>query len=134
MVLNYYHEDGDFLKDLNPDSIEILKDCKVESSLKEIENGPWRQIRFLSISGPAVPPCRTMWEARKDNVVIGRVSSAAWSPDFQTNVAIGMVQRKSWAPGTELEAVTTVTINGKHGVLPCNDLCDNGLKTYVLEL
>ena len=43
-----------------------------------------------------------MWEARKDNVVIGRVSSAAWSPDFQTNVAIGMIHREHWDPGTSL--------------------------------
>ncbi|MEL7014315.1 MAG: glycine cleavage T C-terminal barrel domain-containing protein, partial [Pseudomonadota bacterium] len=33
---------------------------------------------------------------------VGRVSSAAWSPDFQTNVAFGMVRITHWDPGTEL--------------------------------
>ena len=84
------------------DTRNAIKCVGRDALLKEIENGPWRQIRFLSISGPAVPPCRSMWEARKDNVVIGRVSSAAWSPDFQTNVAIGMIHREHWDPGTSL--------------------------------
>ena len=84
------------------DTRNAIKCVGRDALLKEIENGPWRQIRFLSMSGPAVPPCRSMWEARKDNVVIGRVSSAAWSPDFQTNVAIGMIHREHWDPNASL--------------------------------
>lgn len=34
---------------------------------------------------------------------VGRVSSAAWSPDFNTNVAIGMVRMTHWDAGTELQ-------------------------------
>jgi len=34
------------------------------------------------------------------------VSSAAWSPDFDTGVAIGMVRMTHWDAGTELVVQT----------------------------
>jgi len=37
---------------------------------------------------------------------IGFVTSAAWSPDFETNVAIGMIRMTHWNPGTEVEVDT----------------------------
>ncbi|MEM6467754.1 MAG: glycine cleavage T C-terminal barrel domain-containing protein [Pseudomonadota bacterium] len=33
---------------------------------------------------------------------MGQVTSAAWSPDFDTNVGLAMVDRSHWAPGTRL--------------------------------
>ena len=38
---------------------------------------------------------------------MGQVTSATWSPDFNTNVAIGMVARSHWNPGTRLEVDTS---------------------------
>ncbi|MCR9087725.1 MAG: dimethylsulfoniopropionate demethylase [Rhodobacteraceae bacterium] len=64
--------------------------------------GPVQQIRPISISGPPVPPCTSAWPMRAGNTVVGRVTSAAWSPDHETNVAIGMVRMTHWDPGSEL--------------------------------
>jgi dimethylsulfoniopropionate demethylase len=36
----------------------------------------------------------------------GRISSAAWSPDFRTNVAIGMIRMTHWDAGSRLEVET----------------------------
>ena len=41
------HEDGDFLKDLNPDSVEILKNCRLESGLKNVIPGSRFQFERL---------------------------------------------------------------------------------------
>jgi glycine cleavage system aminomethyltransferase T len=37
-----------------------------------------------------------------DGVQVGQVTSAAWSPDYNTNVAIGMIDRDHWAYGNEV--------------------------------
>ena len=82
------------------DTRNAIKCVGRDALLKEIETGPWRQIRSLSISGPPVPPCRNAWEVWANNVYVGRVSSAAWSPDHQTNVGLGMIHRDHWEPNT----------------------------------
>jgi dimethylsulfoniopropionate demethylase len=50
-----------------------------------------------------------------DGRKVGRISSAAWSPDFGTNVAIGMIRVTHWEPGTDLvvetpDGVRTATV------------------------
>ena len=35
---------------------------------------------------------------------VGQVTSAAWSPDFETNVAIGMVRMTHWDAGLHLRS------------------------------
>ncbi|NNF90433.1 MAG: dimethylsulfoniopropionate demethylase [Boseongicola sp.] len=74
-----------------------------DALLRVAKEGPVQQIRALEIEGDAVPPCDRWWRVKAGGNVVGRVSSAAWSPDFDTNVAIGMVRMTHWAPGTELE-------------------------------
>ena len=76
---------------------------------REQEQGPKRQIRNLSILGEAVPACLDSWNVTKDGVSIGQVTSATWSPDFNTNVALGMIDRAHWNIGTE---ITVHTPNG----------------------
>ena len=34
--------------------------------------------------------------------IVGQVSSATWSPDFEVNVAIGMVDKKFWGSNSNL--------------------------------
>lgn len=84
------------------DTKQAIKCVGREALLKEISDGPWRQIRYLEISGDPLPPCRTAWEIRSDNIFVGRVTSSAWSPDFETNAAIGMIHRDHWEPGNVL--------------------------------
>ena len=77
-----------------------------EALALEAMNGPARQIRALSIHGGPVNPARTIWPLHADGEIVGSVSSAAWSPDFNTNVAIGMVYMTHWDEGTKLTVKT----------------------------
>ena len=70
------------------------------------ERDPLRQIRPLEIEGAPVPSLAELWPLKdKTGAAAGVVSSAAWSPDFQTNVAIAMVNRDHWQAGSELLVV-----------------------------
>lgn len=70
-----------------------------DALLRVAKEGPVQQIRPISISGPPVPICDRWWPLTSPEKPIGRVSSAAWSPDFNTNVAIGMVRLSHWDDG-----------------------------------
>jgi len=74
-----------------------------DALLRVAREGPVQQIRAIAIDGPAVPVCDRWWPLVAGGRVVGRVSSAAWSPDFETNVAIGMVRMTHWDAGTVLE-------------------------------
>ena len=73
-----------------------------DALLRVAKEGPVQIIRPFEISGSAVPPCDRFWPLLSGDKRVGRISSAAWSPDFGTNVAIGMVRMTHWDPGTEL--------------------------------
>lgn len=73
---------------------------------RELADGSVRQIRAISIPGAPLPPARDAWPLLLDGVAVGQVTSAAWSPDFETNVAIGMVDAGHWEDGTELTVET----------------------------
>ena len=77
-----------------------------DALLRVAKEGPVKQIRAISIDGDPVPVCDRHWPLRAGEKVVGRVSSAAWSPDFDTNVAIGMVRMTHWDEGTELTVDT----------------------------
>jgi dimethylsulfoniopropionate demethylase len=77
-----------------------------DALLRVSKEGPVKQIRAIAIDGPAVPPCDRHWPLQDHGAVVGRVSSAAWSPDYQTNVAIGMVRMTHWNPGARLTVDT----------------------------
>lgn len=73
-----------------------------DALLRVSTEGPVKQIRAISISGGKVPGCDRYWPLKAGTKTVGRVSSAAWSPDFDTNVAVGMVRMTHWDDGTEL--------------------------------
>lgn len=73
-----------------------------DALLRVAAEGPVKQIRAISIAGDPVPVCDRYWPLFADGKVVGRVSSTAWSPDFDTNVAIGMVRMTHWDEGTAL--------------------------------
>jgi dimethylsulfoniopropionate demethylase len=80
-----------------------------DALLRVASEGPVKQIRAIAIDGDPVPPCDRFWPLSANGKVVGRVSSATWSPDFNTNVAIGMVRMTHWDAGT---AVTVETPAG----------------------
>jgi len=77
-----------------------------DALLRVAMDGPVRQIRGLFIDGDRVPPCTGLWPVRAGDEIVGRISSAAWSPDYGRNVAIGMVRMTHWNPGTVVQVQT----------------------------
>lgn len=77
-----------------------------DALLRVAKEGPVQQIRPISIAGEPVPACTEYWPLYASGKRVGRVSSAAWSPDFRMNVAIGMVRMTHWDEGTKLEVET----------------------------
>ncbi len=63
---------------------------------------PERMIRPVEIDGD-LPACEAAWPAYAGGRHVGQITSAARSPDFNTNVAIGMIDKTHWDPGTEIE-------------------------------
>lgn len=77
-----------------------------DALLRVAKEGPVQQIRALTIDGDAVPSCDRAWGLYSGDIRVGQVTSAAWSPDYQTNVAIGMVRMTHWDTGTQLKVAT----------------------------
>jgi len=106
---------NDMTDDNTPHECGLGKFCNTHTAigcigrdalLRVATEGPVQQIRPIEIDGDAVPGCDRWWPLWADNQRVGRISSAAWSPDFQTNVAIGMVRMTHWNPGTRLQVET----------------------------
>jgi dimethylsulfoniopropionate demethylase len=107
---------NDMTDDNTPHECRLGRFCNTQSAigcigrdalLRVSREGPVQQIRPISIDGPKVPACVEFWPlVSQEGARVGRISSAAWSPDFGTNVAIGMVRMTHWAAGTELQALT----------------------------
>ncbi len=99
-----------------PFEVGLGKYCDLETAQTCIGNAalclkpdPNRQIRAVAIEGPPVPSINERWPMTtlKDQPA-GYISSATWSPDFDTNVAIGMLEQSCWQPGSRLVAKTPV--------------------------
>ncbi|NQY60490.1 glycine cleavage T C-terminal barrel domain-containing protein, partial [Cognatishimia sp.] len=78
-----------------------------DALLRVAAEGPVQQIRPISIGGDKVPGCDRPWPVYANGSKVGQVTSAAWSPDFETNVAIGMMRMTHWDAGTKVEVETT---------------------------
>lgn len=103
---------NDMTDDNTPHECGLGKFCNTQTAigcigrdalLRVTKEGPVQQIRAIEIEGGRVPSCNRWWPVMANGKRVGRVSSAAWSPDFNTNVAIGMVRMTHWDPGTRLE-------------------------------
>ena len=77
-----------------------------DALLRVSKEGPVQQIRPIAIDGDKVPSCDRPWPIYANGKKVGQVTSAAWSPDFQTNVSIGMVRMTHWDEGTRVEVET----------------------------
>ena len=76
-----------------------------DALLRVATEGPVQQIRAIRIEGD-LPPCDRVWPLMDGTDQVGRVTSAAYSPDFECNVAIGMVRMTHWGPAQDLDVVT----------------------------
>ena len=102
---------NDMTDDNTPHECGLGKFCNTHTAigcigrdalLRVAKEGPVQQIRAIAIDGPPVPICDHWFPVKAGSKTVGRVSSAAWSPDFQTNVAIGMVRMTHWDAGTRV--------------------------------
>lgn len=107
---------NDMTDDNTPHECGLGKFCNTHTAigcigrdalLRVARDGPVKQIRAIAIEGAPVPPCTEWWPILSERSdCVGRVSSAVWSPDFQTNVSIGMVRMTHWEASTELRVMT----------------------------
>ena len=108
---------NDMTDDNTPHECGLGKFCNTHTAigcmgrdalLRVAKEGPVQQIRAIEIHGEAVPGCDRPWPLMAGERQVGQVTSAAWSPDYETNVAIGMVRMTHWDEGNELDVVTPV--------------------------
>ncbi len=106
---------NDMTDDNTPHECGLGKFCNTHTAigcvgrdalLRVAKEGPVQQIRPISIQGDPVPPCDRPWPVYACGKRVGQVTSAAWSPDFETNVSIGMLRLSHWDAGTALEIET----------------------------
>lgn len=107
---------NDMTDDNTPHECGLGKFCNTHTAigcigrdalLRVAAEGPVQQIRPISIGGDKVPGCDRPWPVYANGTKVGQVTSAAWSPDFETNVAIGMMRMTHWDAGTKVEVETT---------------------------
>jgi dimethylsulfoniopropionate demethylase len=77
-----------------------------DALLRVAKEGPIQQVRAIAIDGDAVPACDRWWPILAKGKKVGQVTSAAWSPDFNTNVSIGMVRMTHWDADTAIQVQT----------------------------
>jgi dimethylsulfoniopropionate demethylase len=112
---------NDMTDDNTPHECGLGKFCDTQTAigcigrdalLRVSKEGPVQQIRPIAIDGDAVPGCDRAWPILAGGMHVGQVTSAAWSPDFQTNVSMGMIRMTHWEPGTQLEIETPDGMRG----------------------
>ncbi|MEM1005571.1 MAG: dimethylsulfoniopropionate demethylase [Pseudomonadota bacterium] len=106
---------NDMTDDNTPHECGLGKFCNTHTAigcigrdalLRVAKEGPVQQIRPVAIDGARVPPCDRPWRVFADGKRVGQISSAVWSPDFETNVSIGMLRLSHWDAGTAVEVET----------------------------
>ena len=88
------------------DTQEALGCVGRDALLRVAKDGPTQMIRAIEISGSDVGVCDRWWPVIANGKKVGRVSSAAYSPDFKTNVSVGMVKMTHWDENSEVQVVT----------------------------
>jgi len=105
---------NDMTRDNTPHECGLGRFCNTEAAIgcvgrdaliRVAKDGPVQQIRPIAIEGGPVPGCDRPWPVMSGQAQVGQVTSAAWSPDFETNVAIGMVRMTHWQPFTDVDVV-----------------------------
>ncbi len=109
-----YHADMDIETNPYELGLERLVDLDMDApfigkeALRRIHaSGVSRKQVGLQIAGDPLPgPNTTYWPLRKGGKVIGKVTSAVYSPRLDENIALAMAQMEYAALGTELEVET----------------------------
>ena len=88
--------------------------------LQVLADGVKKTIRGIKFGTRRCPPCSSRWPLRVADERVGYVTSAAWSPRFDTNVGLAMVDRDYWQDGQEIavEIEDVGVVTGKVVALP----------------
>ena len=108
-----YHADAD--NNTNPYelgldrlvNLDIAADFIGKAALRKIkEEGPSRKQVGLVIEGdPLNGPNTSYWSIKKDGAVIGKVTSAVYSPRLKKNIALAMVAKEHAVLGAEVQVL-----------------------------
>ena len=75
-------------------------DCIGLKALRRIEKtGPARMIRGIIFDGAPCPTCSKPWRVMSEEMQIGMITSAAWSPRFKANIGLALMDRGYWDIG-----------------------------------
>ena len=108
-----YHADADINTDPYELGLDRLVNLDIEAdfigkaALRRIkEQGASRKQVGLIIDGePLKGPNTSFWAIKKDGVVIGKVTSAVYSPRLEKNIALAMVASEHAVLGSEVKVV-----------------------------
>ena len=106
-----YHADADIntnpyelnlgrLVNLDTDINFIGKDALQKINKDGIKR---KQVGVILDCDPLTGPNTTFWEIKKDNQVVGKITSAVYSPRLKQNIALAMVAINNSEIGTVLE-------------------------------
>ena len=101
---------ADMTRENNPLECGLERYCKLDgpefigkAALQRVQaEGPARLVRGIRFEGEPAPACRVPWALSAAGAFAGKVTSAAWSPRFETNIGLAMMERGYWEPGTEV--------------------------------
>ena len=113
-----YHADADI--NTNPFELGFDRLVSLDNDIEFIGKAALKKIRAEGIKRkqvgleimckPLSGPNTTFWSIKKENNIIGKVTSAVYSPRLKKNIALAMVNIKNSEIGNNLEVET---INGK---------------------
>ncbi len=112
-----YHADADIntnpyelnlgrLVNLDTDINFIGKDALQKINTDGVKR---KQVGVILDCDPLISPNTTFWEIKKDNQIIGKITSAVYSPRLKQNIALAMVSINN----SELGTVLNVKMNDK---------------------
>ena len=94
-------------------------DCIGLAALQQIAAaGLKRSIKGVRFDGPPCPSCHNPWPVRADDEHVGQITSAAWSPRFETNIGLSLIDKPYWHSGQ------TVSVEMPNGSTRRGLVCD----------
>lgn len=106
---------GDMTRADTPLECGLERYCDLDSPLEFLgrealraqrDRGLERRMKGLRIAGEALPACIEAWPVTRGSQKVGQVTSAVFSPDFESNLAFAMIAREAWEKGSEVEVET----------------------------
>ncbi|MGC6519020.1 MAG: dimethylsulfoniopropionate demethylase [Candidatus Puniceispirillaceae bacterium] len=96
-LLGYGNE---MTQDNNPLEMGYGRFCVLDGSIDFIgrealqaiaADGPERMIRGVRFEGPPCPACHAPWPVHVGDRQVGRITSAAWSPRYESNLGLSLI-------------------------------------------